>query len=120
MTRTVILLDAQKPAASCILHPAGHWQESGEKKQRPVGWILDMKKAALSAASFVIDPLRKGSPIGSIATTSVRTAVPLVFGPARRRDIPFRSTLYFKANTDRKSTRLNSSHIPLSRMPSSA
>ena len=26
----------------------------------------------------------------------------------------------FRANLDRKSTRLNSSHIPLSRMPSSA
>ena len=29
-------------------------------------------------------------------------------------------TLYEDENTDRKSTRLNSSHIPLSRMPSSA
>ena len=27
---------------------------------------------------------------------------------------------YYKPKTDRKSTRLNSSHIPLSRMPSSA
>ena len=30
------------------------------------------------------------------------------------------NTVYSLANVDRKSTRLNSSHIPLSRMPSSA
>jgi len=77
-----------------VLAPVGAMGGSGSA----VTGILGVKKAACSAASFAIDPLRKGSPIGSIATTSVRTAVPLVFGPARRRDIPFRSTLYYKAN----------------------
>src|ERR1051326_7160850 len=35
------------------------------------------------------------------------------------RDIDAALTKHFSSNPDRKSTRLNSSHIPLSRMPSS-
>ena len=44
----------------------------------------------------------------------------LFFGGIKKLNIFFLDAAIAIDNTDRKSTRLNSSHIPLSRMPSSA
>ena len=61
-------------------------------------------RKAEDAATRIVEAFRSGDLPKALAPVFVR----------RREDVPCR------AWRDRKSTRLNSSHIPLSRMPSSA
>ena len=59
--------------------------------------------------------------IGGMVSSTVLTLVliPVAFALLKEY-LPFESGLWGAMTVDRKSTRLNSSHIPLSRMPSSA
>ena len=87
---------------------AAHGRTDGEafKTVRPQDWMDDAREARVAA------PPRDANVDGSVTVDAAREDF-VADGLVGRERLP-------RHRRDRKSTRLNSSHIPLSRMPSSA
>ena len=83
--------------------------------------IVDVVHAATGAASKNLN-LGTTSTAGQANSTSIASALSAdgVQSALAGNDLGSFAKTPLTANSDRKSTRLNSSHIPLSRMPSSA
>ena len=70
--------------------------------------------ATLYAGRMPYDPVKSFAPVSVVGIT------PLILTASNNFPVKDVKELISYAKADRKSTRLNSSHIPLSRMPSSA
>ena len=98
----------------------------GDKLKNALRQPVVVENRAGAGGTIATDSVAKSAPDGYTLVLSFNG--PLSFGPhlyAKLPYDPFRDlmpviTTTSQPNVDRKSTRLNSSHIPLSRMPSSA
>ena len=96
---------------TCPTHPADHEEVEGHCQ----GFSTDLADYFLTRRQFIN---RVGMGMGALALPHLLDPRELVAAPANT--TPAKGPLAPRAPQDRKSTRLNSSHTDISRMPSSA
>ena len=90
------------------------------KKEKDKRIELYIRNIFFVLGGFFLLTLLLGSPIKEWFTSRVNEYVSTIRISQPQKANMFNALSDYMANIDRKSTRLNSSHIPLSRMPSSA